>query len=59
MFNYDVIFYFLFFVASTFRQVIESEGLHQTATESIRNMRESGDKEKLAYIAEKVISRMN
>ena len=54
---------------TAFRLVMDSEGLQQTrmlankykeaATESIRNMREIGDKEKLAYIAEKVISRMN
>ena len=52
-----------------FRLVLGSEGLQQTqllatkykeaAMESIREMRDSADKEKLAYIAEKVISRMN
>ena len=54
---------------TAFRLVMESEGLQQTrllankykeaAMESIGAMGESGDKEKLAYIAEKVISRMN
>merc|ERR1719245_1264328 len=56
-------------VETAFRLVMESEGLQQTrmlankykeaAMESIRTMGESGDKEKLAYIAEKVICRMN
>ena len=56
-------------VETAFRLVMESEGLQQTrllankykeaAMESIGAMGESGDKEKLAYIAEKVISRMN
>ena len=56
-------------VETAFRLVMDSEGLQQTrmlankykeaAMESIRSMGESGDKEKLAYIAEKVICRMN
>jgi len=56
-------------VETAFRLVLGSEGLQQTqllatkykeaAMESIREMRDSADKEKLAYIAEKVISRMN
>merc|ERR1711936_1423753 len=56
-------------VETAFRLVMESEGLQQTrllankykeaAMTSIGAMAESGDKEKLAYIAEKVISRMN
>ena len=55
-------------VETAFRLVMDSEGLQQTrllankykeaAITSIGSM-ESGDKEKLAYIAEKVISRMN
>ena len=54
---------------AAFSLVCQSEGLRQTkllaqkykdaAMESIRNMRESRDKEKKAYIAEKLISRMN
>ena len=56
-------------VETAFRLVMDSEGLQQTrmlankykeaAMTSIGAMAESGDKEKLAYIAEKVISRMN
>ena len=56
-------------VETAFRLVMDSEGLQQTrllankykeaAMASIGAMAESGDKEKLAYIAEKVISRMN
>ena len=56
-------------VETAFRLVMDSEGLQQTrmlankykdaAMTSIGAMAESGDKEKLAYIADKVISRMN
>ena len=54
---------------TAFSLVCKSEGLRQTkllankyrdaALESIKNMRDSEDKEKLTYIADKVISRMN
>ena len=56
-------------VETAFRLVMDSEGLQQTrmlankykdaAMESISKMNHSEDKEKLTYIAEKVISRMN
>ena len=52
-----------------FTLVCQSEGLRQTkllaekyrdaAMENIKNMKDSEDKEKLTYIADKVISRMN
>ena len=56
-------------VETAFQLVCNSEGLQQTrllankykdaAMDSIKHMENSSDKEKLSYIAEKVISRMN
>ena len=56
-------------VETAFQLVCNSEGLQQTrllankykdaAMDSIKHMDNSSDKEKLSYIAEKVISRMN
>ena len=54
---------------TAFQLVCQSEGLRQTkllankykdrAMDGISNMKDSEDKEKLTYIANKVISRMN
>ena len=56
-------------VETAFRLVCQSEGLQQTqmlavkykdeAMNSIKSLKDSSDKDKLSYIADKVISRMN